>query len=125
MTKTLKNARMAEMLHQLAPLLPRRDRIGYAAARNFRALSDSLTEYHAFRNGLIEKYGEPDTDEDGNVLPTVSIKMGSPGFKAFCDEMKPLNETAHAVELMTIPYADVVGVLSGEEILAVDWMLED
>ena len=31
----------------------------------------------------------------------------------------------HVVELMTLKYGDVIGALSGEEILSIDWMLED
>ncbi|NBH81147.1 hypothetical protein D3Z52_24180 [Clostridiaceae bacterium] len=123
MKKTLSNARMAEMLHQLRPLLSRRDKLGYAAARNYRILSDSLTEYEVFRRELIEKYGESGADENG--APTFSIQIGSPNFKLFCDELAPISKTEHGVELMTAKYSDAVGNLSGEEILGVDWMLED
>ncbi len=123
MKKTLSNARMAEMLHQLRPLLPRRDKLGYASARNYRILSDSLTEYEVFRRELIEKYGEPGTDENG--APTFSIQIGSPNFKLFCDELAPFSKTEHEVELMTVKYDEAIGNLSGEEILGVDWMLED
>lgn len=123
MKKTLNNARMAEMLHQLDPLLPRRDLLGYAAARNYRILSNSLTEYEAFRRELIEKYGEEDTDENG--VSMVAIKIGTPNFKAFCDELAPFNAMEHEVDLMTVKYTEAVGNLSGEEILGIDWMLED
>lgn len=123
MKKTLKNSQMVEMLHQLQPILSHRDKIGYVAARNYRVLSNSLTEYEAFKRSLVEKYGEEGTDEHG--APIVSIKIGSEGFKAFCDEMEPFNNMEHEVELMTAKYEDAVGCLSGAEILAVDWMLED
>lgn len=113
------------MLHQLEPILSQRNRLGYVAARNFRILSDTLTEYNQFRMELIEKYGEPDKAEDGTELPTVSLKIGSPGFKSFCDEMVPYNNMEHEVELMTAKFEDVIGVLSGEEIIGIDWMLED
>lgn len=125
MKKSLKNSEMAAMLHQLEPVLSQRNRIGYAAARNYRILSDALTEYNQFKNELIEKYGEPDKAEDGTKLPTISIKIGSPKFKEFCDEMAPFNEMEHEVELMTVKFEDVINVLSGEEILAVDWMLKE
>jgi len=125
MEKTLKNSQMSLMLQQLRPLLSHRDKIGYAAARNYRFLSDSLTEYETFKRGLVEKYGRPDLDENGNDMGTISIQVGSPDFKAFCDELQPFNEMEHTVELMTAKYEDAVGCLSGEEILAVDWMLED
>ena len=43
----------------------------------------------------------------------------------FLDEIAPYNEMEHEVEIMTLPYSDAIGVLTGEEILAVDWMLVD
>ena len=51
--------------------------------------------------------------------------MDSPNFQQFCDELAPFNEMEHEVELMMAKYDDAVGNLSGEEILAIDWMLED
>lgn len=113
------------MLHQLEPVLSQRNQLGYVAARNFRILSDALTEYNKFKMELVEKYGEPDRADDGTELPTVSIKVGSPGFKSFCDEMAPYNNIEQEVGLMTAKYEDTIGVLSGGEILGVDWMLED
>ena len=58
MKKTLKNSEVFERLHSLKPLLSRRDKIGYIAARNYRFLSNSLVEYETIRRSLIEKYGE-------------------------------------------------------------------
>lgn len=123
--KQLKNSEMVVMVQNLRPLLQLRNKIGYIAARNFRMLSTALTEYEAFKHDLINKYGEPDKDESGNETGTISIKVGSPNFKAFCDELAPFNEMEHKVELMTAKYEDTIGCLSGEEILLLDWMLED
>lgn len=125
MKKTLKNAVMVDMLMQLKPLLSRRDKIGYAAARNHRRLAECLTEYERFRNSLIEKYGEHEKDENGNELPSISLSSTSPNFKMFLSELNPYNEMEHEVELMELPYSEVIGSLSGEEILAIDWMLVD
>lgn len=123
MKKRFKNSQMAEMMAKLRPLLSHRDKIGYIAARNFRILGEALTEYETFRNSLIQKYGEEIKDQNGN--PTFGIKVDSPKFKEFCDEMAPFNEMEHEVELMVAKYTDAIGCLSGEEILAVDWMFED
>lgn len=120
-----KNSELVVMLRQLEPILSQRNRLGYVAARNFRILSDTLTEYNRFKMELIQKYGEPDKAEDGTELPTVSIEIGSPAFKSFCDEMAPYNNMEHEVELMTAKFEDVIDVLSGEEIIGIDWMLED
>jgi len=123
--KCLKNAQIDIMLRNLQPLLSRRDKLGYIAARNYRVLSDSLVEFEAFKGGLINKYGEPDKDENGVELGTVSLKIESPNFKLFCDEMAPLNVIEQEVEIMTARYEDAIGSLSGEELLGVDWMFED
>lgn len=125
MKRMLKNSTMSEMLHQLQPILSHRDKIGYIAARNYRILTDCLTEFQTFRDDLIKKYGEVDKDEHGDELPTISIKVGSPNFKQFCDELEPFNNMEHEVDLMTAKYEDAIGCLSGEEILGIDWMLED
>ena len=58
-------------------------------------------------------------------MPTYTLSVDSPKFKEFCDELAPFNEMEHEVELMTAKYDDAIGTLSGEEILAIDWMLED
>lgn len=123
MKKTLKNSQMAEMLAKLRPILSHRDKIGYIAARNYRILGETLTEYEAFRNSLIQKYGEEITDEHGNS--TIGIKVDSPKFKEFSVEMAPFNEMEHEVELMVAKYEEAIGCLTGEEILALDWMFED
>lgn len=123
MKMKLKNSEALERLHSLKPFLSRRDKIGYVAARNYRFLSNSITEFETIRLSLIEKYGEAGKDERG--APTFTLKMDSPNFKQFCDELAPFNEMEHEVELMTAKYDDAAGNLSGEEILAIDWMLED
>lgn len=125
MVKVFTNAKMAEMLFQLKPVLAQRNRIGYMAARNYRAISNSLIEYEAFRRELLEKYGEVGGDPDGTGQPCISIKIGSPNFKQFCEELEVYSNMEHDVELMIAKYEDAVGVLSGEEILAIEWMLED
>lgn len=123
MKKILKNAQMVAMLNQLRPILSHRDKMGYIAARNFRALSECLTEYETFRNALVVKYGEEIKDEEGRSI--TGIKVDSPAFKEFCDELAPFNEMEHGVELMTAKYEEAIGCLSGEELLGLDWMFED
>ena len=50
------------------PLLSHRDIVGYAAARNTRVLSRSLTEYTAFRDRLVEKYERPAYSRNALIL---------------------------------------------------------
>ena len=126
MKKTFNNLEMVAMVQELQPLLSHRDIVGYAAARNTRILSRSLTEYTAFRDRLVEKYGEPETDSGtGRETGRIVLKMESPKFQEFLSELEPFNAMEHEVELMTLKYGDVIGALSGEEILSIDWMLED
>lgn len=113
------------MLEQLKPLLKMRNKIGYVAARNTRILSDTLTEYFQFKHDLIKKYGEIDRDTDGKELSTVSIKPDSPNFVSFTEEFDPIKNIEHEVELMTLKYEETIGFLNGEEILRLEWMLED
>lgn len=116
---------MDQMINSLQKVLSHRDKIGYYAARNYRILNDSLIEYQNFKNSLIAKYGTTDVDSDGNELQTISIKVGAQNFDDFLKELEPFNNIEHEVELMIAKYEDAIGCLSGEEILAIDWMLED
>lgn len=113
------------MLETLKPILPHRDKIGYIAARNTRILNDTLTEYFTFKRDLISKYGEADKDENGNEIGTVSIAPSSSNFKDFVKEFDVIKDIEHDVDLMTIPYEEVIGLLNGEEILELDWMLTE
>lgn len=119
MKKTLTNAQMAGVIQSLTPILQQRNKLGYVAARNYRNLDTCLTEYKTFRDDLIKKYGE--RGDDG----TYSIKIHTPEFEKFSEELEPFNKIEHEVELMTAKYTDAIDILSGEEILAIDWMLED
>lgn len=124
MKKILKNEEMVAMLQQLQPLLSHKDMFGYVAARNTRILSECLTEYDQTRKDLIERFGTETTDTNTGIT-SCAIKIGTSEFKSFCEALEPFNKIEHEVELMTMKYNDAIGVLSGEEILAIDWMLED
>lgn len=112
-------------MENLKPILPHRDKVGYVAARNVRKLADTLTEYFKFKEDLIREYGEVDKDADGNELQTISIKPDSLNFKAFTEEFDKIKNIEHEVELMTLPYEEVIGLLNGEEILALEWMFTE
>ena len=121
----LKNIQMEMMLESLRPILPHRDKVGYFAARNTRILRDVLTEYFQFKQELIKKYGEPDVDENGKERDTISVKFDSPKFKDFQKEFDKIKDIEHDVDLMIMPYDEVIGLLNGEEILKLDWMLTE
>lgn len=123
MKKTLKNSEMFLMQSQLEPLLSQRGKLGYAVARNYRILSTSLTEYSRVRNELIKKYGEEVRDENGT--PQIRLPITSPNFQKFCDDLAPINEIEHEVELMMVASENVIDSLTAAEILSIDWMIED
>lgn len=119
------NFKMEIMVEQLSNLLSRKDVIGYVAARNTRLLKENLTEYLKCKYELILKFGEEEIDENGVSTNKVSINTNSPKFGAFSQELYPLGNIEHEIDIMTLKYADVVGHLSGSEILELDWMLVD
>ena len=109
----------------LEPVLKQRNKVGYVAARNTRILKDTLTEYFQIKEELIQKYGEQDVSSDGTLLPRISIKPDSAKFQDFMKEFAPIKDIEHEVDLMVLKYDEVVGILSGEEILELEFMLED
>lgn len=82
-------------------------------------------EYFTFKRELISKYGNPDKDENGNDTGTISISPSASNFNEFVKEFDTIKNIEHDVELMTIPYEEVIGLLNGEEILELDWMLTE
>jgi hypothetical protein len=113
-----KNIQLERMMNEIKPLLPMRNKVGYIAARNTRVLSDVLADYLVFKNQLIEKYGE-------NKSGQITLDFNSPNFKAFESEFMEIGNIEQEVNLLKINYSEVIGVLTGEEILRVEWMLID
>lgn len=120
----LTNIEMERMLGSLAPLLSQRNMVGYAAARNTRILRDSLTEYTTMRDSLVERYGDPVTDDDGNFTGQVSIHPGTESFSKFAEDIEPFMGIVHDVDIYRISITEAIGRLSGEEILAAEWMFD-
>lgn len=120
-----KNIDMELMISALEPYLKRKDVIGYAAARNTRILREELTEYTARRDELVRTYGEANTDEEGNPDGTYTLSSTSESWGKFSKELSKFAEIEHDPQLMTIPAKEVIGKLTGQEILAIDWMLDE
>ncbi len=117
----LTNFKMEQMLAALSPILKQRNKVGYIAARNTRILRDELTEFFLFKDELIRKYGTP---EEGNP-DRISILPNSINFSDFMKELNTLGTIEQDVDIMRIKYEEVIGALNGEEILEIEWMLED
>ena len=89
-------------------------------------LSTALTEYEADSNTTSSTNMESLTRMKVATRPEpFPSRWALLILSAFCDELAPFNEMEHEVELMTAKYEDTIGCLSGEEILLLDWMLED
>lgn len=119
------NARMAQMVEELAPLLRRDDVIGYAAARNTRILRTELTEYYERHDELVLRLGSPRLDGEGNPTGEVYVPAGSPEFTEFTKRITELASIEHDPKVFKVKYEAAIGRLTGEQILAVDFMFED
>lgn len=119
------NREMELMAKSLEPHLERRDVVGYAAARDTRILRNEMAEYLQRREELVEKYGEAVVDEEGRPTGQVELRFDSPKFKDYLDEISEYANYTHEPQLYKIPADKCIGLLSGTEILEIDWMLED
>lgn len=120
-----KNIEMQQMIKALSKYLDRKDMLGYAAARNTRILTFELMEFENIRDELILKYGEPELDEEGNPSDQITLKVDSPKFKDFVEEIDKFAFVEHDPSLFKIKPEHVIGELSGTEIMEIDWMIED
>ena len=116
---------MEQMIAVLAPFLGRRDKIGYAAARNTRILRDAAMEYLQRRDELIRKHGSPQVDEDGNPTGRFELRLDTPEYKEYLEEIAEWALIEHEPRLYKIPYDVAEGELTGDELLSIDWMFED
>ncbi len=108
------------MARSLKPALEQRSKLGYIAARNARIIDTALTEYYRFKEDLIRKYGKPDDKTE-----TISIHPGDANFPIFAKELDSVANIKQSVEIMTALYDDAIGILSGKEIFALDWMFTE
>lgn len=116
---------MERMIDALSKHLERTDKIGYAAARNTRILSNASVEYYQRRESLINKYGEVELDESGKPTGRKVLNFTSPNFGDFAAELEEYALIEHDVELFRIPFSEAEGKLSGGDLLRIDWMFED
>ena len=124
-TRKYSNIEMERMMGSLEPLLERTDKIGYAAARNTRILKDETREYMSRREELVFKYGEDELDDEGNPTGRTMLALDSENFQKYAEEIQEWAYIEHAPGIFKLKYEDVIGKLTGAEILSIDWMLED
>lgn len=124
-TMTFNNFDMSILLQTLEKHLDKSDVIGYAAARNYRRISDAMFEYNHTKNELLAKYGNEAVDDDGNKLGTYYIEPKNQNYQLVKDKLEKLGAIEHEVVIFTISYEDVLNKLTGREIIDLDWMLDD
>lgn len=117
------NKQLEAMAQSLGPVLKSRSLVGYKAAVNMRAIMNALADYTAYKDSLIREYGAEIKDDDGNVKD-FAVTPSCGGFQDFLRKLSEVSEVEHDVRIMTAIPDDVIGVLSGEEIMAIDWMME-
>lgn len=119
-----KNIEMEQMIAALEPLLERTDLIGYAAARNTRILRTEAQEYLDRREQLIEKYGEPQLDEEGNPTGITRLLVNSPEFNEYARDIEQWALIEHDPKLFRIPVSKALDAISGNELLEIEWMFD-
>ena len=121
----LSNFKMEQLINSLKPFLDRTDIIGYAAARNSRRLSDQTVEYFMKRDELIMKYGKRELDGNHKETGRSVLNQTDPNFSRFVDEITPIGEIEHEVDIYKVPFEKAIDNLSGTELLSIDWMFEE
>ncbi|MCL2837738.1 MAG: hypothetical protein FWE04_01540 [Oscillospiraceae bacterium] len=114
------NLQFEMMIAAMRPILPHRDKVGYICARNVRIITNALEDYFKFRDALINELGE--TDNESNVK---FINPDSPNWEKFEEQMRPISEVEQEIPIITMLYSEVIGLLNGEEILNLEFMLTD
>lgn len=115
---TLTNIEMDNRIKALTPLLEHADMVGYAAARNYRRLTDQNKEYQDQRDELVKQYGEPC---DGGYR----IDQTMPGWSGFVDALVPYAEISHEVEVYQIPMREAAGLITGRQMIELEWMFTE
>ena len=105
--------------------LDRIDIVGYACARNRKIFLKELEEFESFKTDLLIKYGSEEIDDNGNKTGRFFIDESMENYDTIVKEYDKIRKTSRDINIITIKYTDIIGLLSGNEILELDWMLED
>lgn len=119
------NGQLFNMMSELEAHLDKKDIIGYACARNYRKISLEIEDFIRKREELFMKYGSKDVDDNGNFLGSYSIDQNSEELKLFKEEIGKYVDLECEVDIMMVKFTDAIGVLSGRELIGLDFMFED
>ena len=109
----------------LTKYLDRVDIVGYACARNSRVLDNELKDFNNFKNDFLLQYGHKELDANGVETGVVSLDQTDEQYNNAIKEYQKVLALDRVLPIIKIKYSDVIGLLSGNEILQLDWMLED
>lgn len=123
--KVLTNSQMHQYLISLNEMLSYKGVLGYAIARNVRALQNSCREYIDIFSKCVAKYGVQEKDEEGNFTGRIKIEESSGNVAKLNKELSVYADIKHSVELFTIPFSEAYERLSAAELLQIDFMLFD
>lgn len=118
------NEKLAIMYETLAEPMKQRNIVGYKCAVNARLIRDCIAEFYAYRDDLLRKYGTAVRDDNGRVSD-LQITPESANFDEFVSQYKQIADVEHDLDFKKLSAEEVIDVLSGEEILAIDWMIEN
>lgn len=124
MKQRLTNERALSLIKTCEKHLDDRGLLGYACARNARRLTDATLEYEQRRNNAIKEHGHEVKNDEGEVV-SYGIDPTDEGWAAFVEEVSAISGVESEVDVTTVPPSEVIGKLSGAEILEIDWMLGD
>lgn len=95
-------------------------KVAYLAYRNLSKTAKIADDYQKTRNEMIQKYGEPDPEVEGQVV----VKRESPNYKKFVEELTEILAGTEEVELYQIP-DDALDKLADADLSVSDFAIVD
>lgn len=118
----VKNSEASRMIQAMRPLLDKTGVVGYAAAYNTRALIDKAREYLSLYDAKMRELGDAELDEDGNETGRYTLHAGTPEYLSFIEEVGPIGDIEHEVDLVLVPAGQASESATGEEMLNAQFM---
>lgn len=125
---TLTNYEMERACEILNKFLDRTDILGYAAARNIRRLHEASVDHAKRKNDLLNEYGKPIYDDDGNDTGQRKIGIDDENYDKVLNQLNVSGNIEHTITIFSISYSDILNLsdpLTGREIMDLEWMLID
>lgn len=118
----LTNSKMHEYTDILSKYMECTGLFGYAVAKNYRTLTNALTDYFKLYDKMLEKYGTIVNIPNSN-RPTYKLEKDSSAMKAFINELTPISMVVQNVDILQVPYSEDLKNFTGEQLLALDFMI--